>query len=57
MGYATLALACGHTFVMGYKGWFDLSTWPGSMPPITMLGFLAALSALVVKSVRVMARR
>lgn len=57
LGYATLALACGHTFAMGYTGWFDLSTWPGSMPPITMLGFLAALSALVVKSVRVMARR
>ncbi|MYC68836.1 MAG: hypothetical protein F4X12_21210 [Acidobacteriia bacterium] len=57
LGYATLALACGHTFAMGYKGWFDLSTWPGSMPPITMLGFLAALSALVVKSVRVIARR
>jgi len=27
------------------------------MPPITMLGFLAALFALVVKSVRVIARR
>ena len=57
MGYATLALACGHTFAMGYKGWIDLSTWPGSLPPITMLGFLAALFALVVKSVRLIARR
>lgn len=57
MGYATLALACGHTFAMGYKGWFDLSTWPGSLPPITMLGFLAALTALVVKLGWVIARR
>lgn len=56
MGYATLALACGHTFAMGYKGWIDVATWPGSMPPITLLGFLAALSALVGKLV-VMARR
>lgn len=57
MGYATLGLACGHTFAMGYKGWFDLSTWPGSLPPITMLGFLAALIALVVKLGRVISRR
>lgn len=57
MGYATLGLACGHTFAMGYKGWIDLSTWPGSLPPITMLGFLAALIALVVKLGRVVSRR
>ncbi len=57
MGYATLALACGHTFCMGYKGWIDLSTWPGSMPPITLLGFLAALVPLVVKVVRILSAR
>ena len=57
MGYATLALACGHTAAMGYKGWIDLSTWPGSMPPITLLGFLAALGALTIKGVRLMRRR
>ena len=57
MGYATLALASGHTFAMGFKGWFDLSSWPGSLPPITMLGFLAAATALVVKLGRVIARR
>ncbi len=57
MGYATLALACGHTFAMGYKGWFDVSTWPGSMPPITMIGFLAALAALCVKAVFLGKRR
>ncbi len=56
MGYATLALACGHTFAMGYKGWFDLSTWPGSMPPITLLGFLVALGALAVKGARIVSR-
>lgn len=50
MGYATLALACGHTFAMGFNGWIDLDSWPGSMPPITLLGFLAALGALGVKA-------
>ena len=49
MGYWALALACGHTFAMGYKGWFDIATWPGRLPPITLLGFLAALSAVAVK--------
>lgn len=49
MGYFTLALACGHTLAMGYKGWVDPSAWPGSMPPITLLGFLVALAALGVK--------
>ncbi len=51
MGYWALALACGHTLTMGYSGWFDVSTWPGSLPPITLLGFLAALIAIVVKLV------
>ena len=55
MGYWALALACGHTFAMGWKGWFDLSTWPGSLPPITLLGFLAALLAVAVK-LRLLAR-
>lgn len=49
MGYWALALVCGHTFTMGYEGWFDPATWPGSLPPITLLGFLAALTAIGVK--------
>ena len=49
MGYATLALACGHTFAMGSTGWIDVSTWPGLMPPITLLGFLAALAGICGK--------
>lgn len=51
MGYFTLALACGHAFAMGFKGWIDVSGWPGGMPPITLLGFLFALAALGVKFV------
>ncbi|MCY4596969.1 MAG: hypothetical protein OXC19_19485 [Bryobacterales bacterium] len=49
MGYVALGLACGHTFSMGYKGWIDLASWPGRMPPITLLGFLCALLAVAVK--------
>lgn len=50
MGYATLALACGHTFAMGSAGWIDTASWPGSMPPITLLGFLAALAGVAAKA-------
>ena len=57
MGYATLALACGHTFAMGYEGWFDLATWPGALPPITLLGFIAGSAALAVKLASVCGRR
>ena len=57
MGYFTLALACGHTLAMGFKGWIDVSTWPGSMPPITLLGFLVALAAVGVKLVATSRRK
>lgn len=49
MGYAALALGCGHTFAMGYQGWLSPSTWPGMLPPMTMLGFAVALGTLVWK--------
>ena len=51
MGYWTLAMAALHTLTMGFKGWIDVSTWPGGLPPITLLGFLAAASALTAKLV------
>ncbi len=57
LGYLALTLGCGHTFTMGYKGWFDLSTWPGWLPPITLLGFLAGLLAISVKLVCVLQGR
>ena len=57
MGYATLALACGHTAAMGYSGWFDVSSWPGSLPPITMLGCAVAVFALLVKLASLAKRR
>ncbi len=49
MGYWALAMACGHTLVMGYKGWIDVASWPGGLPPITVLGFLTAAAALTAK--------
>ena len=49
MGYLCLALAAGHVLVMGWSGWLKPAGWPGSLPPISMVGFAAALVPLLVK--------
>ena len=51
MGYWTLAMAAAHTLTMGWKGWLTPETWHGGLPPITMLGFAVAASALTAKLV------
>jgi len=38
-----------HLFLMGYQGWSTPSNWPGGMPPITLLSFVAAIIPLFVK--------
>ncbi|HEY3404731.1 MAG TPA: hypothetical protein VGK59_15180 [Ohtaekwangia sp.] len=35
-----------HTFFQGFQTWLVLSTWPGFLPPITMLSTLASIVAL-----------
>ncbi len=42
LGRAVLVLTALHVGLIGIRGWFDLSTWPGSLPPITLLSFAAA---------------
>lgn len=29
-----------HVAVMGFNGWIKISTWPGMMPPITLVSFI-----------------
>lgn len=44
-----LALAIGgHAALPGISGWFTPSTWPGWLPPITLLSFLFALAAPLI---------
>lgn len=54
-GYWTLALACGHLIVMGRENWLDPASWPGSMPPVSLVALTAAMTALVTKGVSVLA--
>lgn len=35
-----------HVLVMGFKGWFEPQTWPGGLPPITLISFISAISPL-----------
>ncbi len=44
---AILAFATGvHALLQGLVGWFAPSTWPGMMPPITLISFLLGLAAV-----------
>lgn len=51
MGYAALALNAGHVFAMGFAGWLDTASWPGGLPPITMLGFVFSVLAILTKMI------
>lgn len=37
-----------HAMLQGFAGWFAPSTWPGMMPPITLISFLLGLAAVAV---------
>lgn len=45
-GYWTLALAALHCACLGWKSWLTPATWPGGLPPITLLSTLVALVPL-----------
>lgn len=49
LGYLAQAAVAGHVLVMGVSGWFTPAEWPGTMPPITMLAFVAALIPLLAR--------
>lgn len=37
-----------HTFFQGFETWFGIDTWPGFLPPISMLASLAGILALTI---------
>ena len=40
IGYYGLVAASIHVLIMGWSGWFTISEWPGSLPPITLISFI-----------------
>ena len=49
VGRAMLVLAAAHVALMGYAGWLKPGSWPGFLPPITLLSFLAAVVAALLR--------
>jgi DMSO/TMAO reductase YedYZ heme-binding membrane subunit len=52
VGYWGLAAAALHVLALGLRGWLDPSSWPGCLPPITMISFLIAVTPLLARLVR-----
>ena len=42
LGRFVLLFTAAHVALIGVKGWFDIASWPGSLPPITLLSFAIA---------------
>ncbi len=48
LGRALLLFTAVHVALIGVSGWFDVSGWPGSLPPITLLSFVIAAALMVM---------
>jgi DMSO/TMAO reductase YedYZ heme-binding membrane subunit len=53
-GYFGLLLALLHSAVMGASGWLNVQSWPGYLPPITLLAVVIAAIPLILKFTRKM---
>ena len=53
MGYLALMLVAAHVAVMGFSGWLKPADWPGHLPPISLVAFIAALIPLLIKLRRI----
>ncbi len=56
-GSLVLGLSALHLVSMGASGWLTPSRWHGSLPPITLLGFLLVLGALLWRGLPARLRR
>jgi DMSO/TMAO reductase YedYZ heme-binding membrane subunit len=52
MGYVALAFVVGHLIALGLYGWLTPRHWPAGMLPISLLAFIAAVTALLVRYAR-----
>jgi predicted pyridoxine 5'-phosphate oxidase superfamily flavin-nucleotide-binding protein len=47
VGWIAVGLVAVHCAAWGWRSWLAPGDWPGTLPPLTMLGFAVALVALV----------
>lgn len=43
-----MLLGAAHLFFMGFKGWMQPATWPGGLPPISLVGFGLFVIAYII---------
>ncbi len=48
-GYIALQLNSLHLLAMGWKGWIDVTTWPGGMPPLTLVAFRFGILPVIAR--------
>ncbi len=49
MGYFGLLTALLHVGIMGFSNWLKVETWPGYLPPLTLLATIIAIVPLYLK--------
>lgn len=52
IGYAGLIASLLHVMIMGMSSWIQVDTWPGYMPPMTILAAVIAVFPLYLKYAR-----
>ena len=49
-GYFGILLIIGHVVVMGYGGWLAPEKWPGGLLPMSLIAFIIAATAIVLRT-------
>lgn len=52
LGRLVLLFTALHVFFMGYTKWMDETSWPGYLPPITLLSFVSGVGFVVSRMLR-----
>jgi DMSO/TMAO reductase YedYZ heme-binding membrane subunit len=49
VGYLAILFVIGHTVAMGYTGWIKPESWPFYIPPISLIGSIVAVPAILLR--------
>ncbi len=52
LGRLVLAFTGVHVILIGVRGWFHVASWPGALPPITLISFAIAAALCVMPKAR-----